>query len=440
MTHDYTIFLHSFNGVLNGLKLYPSQHPASQRLHDTLWQNLQQRLQHSSSLKIGLIDDTLFINDHLFTDKNNPAAQSLATLFNRQQIRGIEIFPELLPNQMQEFVELLSTGKLRGELFDHQLDERGISAIRYADAEERSEGSPARQAYDSALKTIAHISQQIEAGEVPQTARVINAVEKMARQMLKTPYAMLALSMIKDYDNYTFTHSVNVAVIALTLGRACQLDPDTLNVLGVGSLLHDLGKLKIHPEIIKKPGKLSPDEYQCIKSHPELGAEIARQMSDIDPQVINIILGHHVHHDRKGYPANLPAAQLTALVEMTTIADTYDAITSLRAYRRPSSPLQAIAIMNKLAGSQLHPGYMERFRDALGTFPVGSLVRLVSNEVGLIVNMDALDLEKSTVRIVRDRDGRTLSEPYDVELAESSRNIISEVDPLRHNIDISQLM
>jgi putative nucleotidyltransferase with HDIG domain len=440
MQHDeLSLFLHAFNGIINGLKLYPPQHPANARFHTNLWQALQDVFADDSTVKIGIVDDTLYINDQLFAD-NPPAAKALLKLLDEYHIHGMEIFPELDALQLQTFVEMFNGGELNGELFDHQLDRVGIYAIRYAEAERDQEGSPARKAYDHAMKTISHICDDIQAGKVPQTGQVVNAVEKIARQMIKTPYAMLALSMLKDYDNYTFTHSVNVSVIALTLGRACQLDNETLQVLGVGSLLHDLGKLKIEPEIIKKPGKLSSTEYEMIKRHPELGAEIAAQMTDIDPRIISMILGHHLHYDRSGYPQGKLEEPLSPLVDMTTIADTFDAITSLRAYRRPSSPLQAVAIMNKLSGSHLHPEFMEQFRHALGEFPVGSLVRLVSNEIGLIVDMDALNLDKSTIRIVRDRHGKAVDTPYDLLLEQSSEAIASEVDPLRLNIDISTLM
>ena len=421
------------------MKLYPPQHPANNRFHDNLWQALQQVFDDTKTLKIGIVDDTLYIDNHLFAD-NPPPAQGLLKLLLTHQIYGLEIFPEVTETELQTFVEMLHGGQLNGELFDHQLDQVGIYAIRYANTAQDKEGSPARKAYDHALKTISILCNDIQDGRTPQTGPVVTSVEKMARQMVKTPYAMLALSMLKDYDDYTFTHSVNVSVIALTLGRACQLDNDTLRVLGVGSLLHDLGKLKIAPSIIKKPGKLSSQEYETIKKHPELGAEIASQMSDIDPRIISIILGHHIRYDRSGYPQGKVSEPISSLVDMTTIADTFDAITTLRAYRRPSSPLQAVAIMDKLSGSHLHPTYMDRFRLTLGEFPVGSLVRLVSNEIGLIVDMDTLNLNKSTIRIIRDRQGNAVEMPYDLQLEKSNEAIAGEVDPLRLNIDIATLM
>lgn len=440
MFHDeLSQFLQALNGILNGLKLYPPQHPANNRFHDNLWQAIQQVLEDIKSLKIGIVDDTLYIGDHLFAD-NPPPAQGLLKLLQAHQIYGLEIFPEVAESELQTFVEMLYAGQLNGELFDHQLDQVGIYAIRYANAGEGKEGSPARKVYDHAVKTLSSLCDDIQLGRIPPTGPVVTTVDKMARQMVKTPYAMLALSMLKDYDDYTFSHSVNVSVIALTLGRACQLDNDTLQILGVGSLLHDLGKLKIAPNIIRKPGKLSSQEYEIIKKHPELGAEIASQMSDIDPRIISMILGHHIGYDRNGYPQGRISEPVSPLVDMTTIADTFDAITTLRAYRRPSSPLQAVAIMDNLSGGHLHPDYMEQFRLALGKFPVGSLVRLVSNEIGLIVDMDALNLDKSTIRIIRDHQGNEVETPYDLQLEKSNEAIAGEVDPLRLNIDITTLM
>jgi putative nucleotidyltransferase with HDIG domain len=246
--------------------------------------------------------------------------------------------------------------------------------------------------------------------------------------------------MIKDYDNYTYTHSVNVPVIALAIGRMCQLDNDTLQVLGVGTLLHDLGKLKIDPALIKKPGRLTPAEFLQIKLHPEFGARIAEQMDDIDPRIKDIILGHHQQYDHTGYPDNLTKFVSPELVDISTVADTYDAITSLRVYHRPKTPREAITIMNGLAGTQLNPHYMQALEHTLGAFPVGSLVRLFNNEIGLVVNMDANNTDSSTIRIVKDSGGNSISDPYDMVLSNSNQEIVGEVDPLVHNVDVSKTL
>ena len=152
MFHDeLSRFLQALNGILNGLKLYPPMHPANSRFHDNLWQAVQEVFEDSRSLKIGIIDDTLYIDDHLFAN-NPPPAQGLLKLLQTYQIYGLEIFPEVTESELQTFVEMLYGGQLNGELFDHQLDQVGIYAIRYANASEDKEGSPARKVYDHCHK------------------------------------------------------------------------------------------------------------------------------------------------------------------------------------------------------------------------------------------------------------------------------------------------
>ncbi|MEA3465795.1 MAG: HD-GYP domain-containing protein [Thermodesulfobacteriota bacterium] len=436
-----TQFLHAFSGILNGLRLYPPQHPAILTLHKTLWDSLQNLLmQCQQKITFGVIDETLFIGNQLYTD-GTPAAETLAKQLEQLQIEGIEITTGLQHEQLRDFIELFNQGKLRGQTFDETLNQKGISNIRHIQRDGGdSAGNMARKTYDHAKNIIQEVSRDVRNGQVPRTEQVVTSVDKMVRQIVKTPYAMLALNMIKDYDDYTYAHSVNVSVLALTIGRSCQLDAESLNILGMGSLLHDLGKLKIAPYIIKKPGRLTPPEYEEVKLHPELGAKIAQEMDDIDPRAIDIILSHHLHYDRCGYPSTALAKIHSELVDIATVADTYDAMTTLRAYHRPRTPRQAINIMQRLSGSQLHPHYLKHLEQTLGPFPVGSLVRLVSNEIGLIVDMDPLNRENSTIRIVKNKAGNNIDTPYDHQLSNSSHTIAGEVDPLTHNINISSLL
>jgi len=438
----YTLLLHAFNGALNGLKLYPSQHPACIKLTQALWDQLQQILQQQSTVTIGIIDDTLHIDDHLYS-YGNAAADHLAERFINLNLEGVEFSLGLQQQQLQKFVELFSEGKLQSETFDTTLQQDHISHIRQIHRDSQSANSnAAKNAYNKAISAVQEISNEIRNGQIPKSEKMIASVDNMIQQMIKTPYTLLALNMIKDYDDYTYGHSVNVSVIALTIGRVHQLDMESLSILGIGSLLHDLGKLKIDPKIIKKAGRLTPTEYEEIKQHPELGAQIAREMDNIDPRAIDIILGHHLHYNNKGYPRNALTSlgTDTTLTDITTVADTYDAITTLRAYRHPSTPRQAIEIMKRLSGAELNPHYFKLLEKTLGSFPVGSLVRLVNNEIGLIVDMDALNLENSTIRIIKDEKGRNIDTPYDLQLTNSSKNIAGEVDPFSHNIDLKTLL
>ena len=260
----------------------------------------------------------------------------------------------------------------------------------------------------------------------------------MAQLTMTEPHAMLALSMLKDYDNYTFTHSVNVSVLALAVGRACKLTEEQLKTLGLGGLLHDLGKLRVDVNIITKPGRLTDAEFEEIKEHPGFGAEIIKEMEGVTAEVMQIVHGHHLRYDRTGYPSDVAGETVSPLVEMTAIADAYDAMTTLRSYQRPFTPRKAIARLKDVAGSSLHPDFVTRFIESLGPYPVGSLVRLDSNEIGLVTKVEAQDTSLADIKIIYDPAGTMLDEPYMIQIRpDQPRKIVAEVDPQTKGIDVT---
>jgi putative nucleotidyltransferase with HDIG domain len=283
------------------------------------------------------------------------------------------------------------------------------------------------------------IFQDVRLGKIPSSAEALNVVKSMAELTLSDPHALFALSMLKDYDNYTFTHSVNVSVIALAVGRSCGLTEEQLRILGFGSLLHDLGKLKIDVGIITKPGRLTDEEFEEIKRHPRTGADIVERMEGVTPEVVDIVLGHHFRYDRSGYPADLSAKKLSSMTFMAAIADTYDAVTTLRSYQRPMTPRNAIRRLRELTGTVLHPQFTENFIASLGTYPVGSLVRLDSNEIGLVVWVDTRDPDSVRLKILFDENGGRLADPLRLNLiGKDARRIVGEVDPFLKGVDITE--
>jgi HD-GYP domain-containing protein (c-di-GMP phosphodiesterase class II) len=232
---------------------------------------------------------------------------------------------------------------------------------------------------------------------------------------------------------------VNVSVIALAVGRSCGLTEEQLRILGFGSLLHDLGKLKIDVGIITKPGRLTDEEFEEIKRHPRTGADIVERMEGVTPEVVDIVLGHHFRYDRSGYPADLSAKKLSSMTFMAAIADTYDAVTTLRSYQRPMTPRNAIRRLRELTGTVLHPQFTENFIASLGTYPVGSLVRLDSNEIGLVVWVDTRDPDSVRLKILFDENGGRLADPLRLNLiGKDARRIVAEVDPFLKGVDVTE--
>lgn len=433
--HD---FLHSFSAYSRSLRLYPSQHPSCQNMAQRYWEALEELIQLQRHIKVGSLDDTLFINAQLF-DKSNSAAEGVLEILRSLEIEGFEIKRFIQQEQAQRFVELLHNGALSASEFETTLRQHGIDTIGLLNSKEAQRSNEqARKVYSGAIRAVAETCALIEHNQTPSGEKLFGAAENITRELTRAPYAFLALTMIKDYDDYTYCHSVNVSVLAIAIGRACNLSHHDNKTLGVGALMHDLGKLRIRTEIIKKPGPLSVAEFEEIKRHPELGAEIALQMDDISPEIIDIIRGHHLHYDRSGYPNIQLNSSSYPFVDIASVADTYDALTTLRAYRHPSSPGTALQRLQQIAGTQLNPEYVQALTRVLGNYPVGSLVRLVSNEIGLIVDGDIEDMERGTIRILRDPSGHALENPILQELDHKSQRIAGEVDPMLLNININE--
>jgi HD-GYP domain-containing protein (c-di-GMP phosphodiesterase class II) len=165
-------------------------------------------------------------------------------------------------------------------------------------------------------------------------------------------------------------------------------------------------------------------------------------MEGVTPEVIDIVLGHHLRYDRGGYPADAKGHVVSPLIDMAAIADTYDAITTLRSYQRPSTPRKAVTRLREIvAAGGLHPQLVEQFVASLGTYPVGSLVRLDTGEIGLVVWVDTRDPDSVRVKILFDQNGTQLVEPRRIDLlGAESRRIIAEVDPFAKGIEVTDYL
>ncbi len=424
--------------AIKGLRLYAVDHPATAKQVETLQNGLFGLLQHKKMIKMGVLEGTLFVEDHLFMQEF-PAAAEIAKLLETHELIGFEFMAGLSANEIQALLHLLHSGGGKGQDFADSLASQGIKKIRAIAAEdEDDDDQQPRKVYRKALKVVDQLFQDVRMGEIPSSAEAINVVKSMAQMTMTEPHAMMALSMLKDYDNYTFTHSVNVSVIALAVGRACNLTEEQLKTLGLGGLLHDLGKLRIDVDIITKPGRLTDAEFDTIKEHPGFGADIVREMEDVTPEVMQIVIGHHLRYDRSGYPANAIGDDISPLVDMTAIADSYDAMTTLRSYQRPFTPRKAIARIKEISGSSLHPEFVMHFVDSLGAYPVGSLVRLDNNEIGLVTKVDTHDTSLVDIKVIFDPAGTLLEEPFVMQLRPNQpRRIVAEVDPQTKGIDVT---
>jgi putative nucleotidyltransferase with HDIG domain len=440
-----------FSGAVKGIAFYPASHPAIRQPLIELHKILTVALEGNEQVSWGLIDGIMFFGDHLFISPSTAVAD-LTNRMIEKEISRIVAKSSVSFAELESFIKLFSSKGVGFEALSRQMADAGITGIRLIhqgdegfdkELESDPEGNHVVM-YNKALSAIRTICLDIELGRIPNSAPLITVVDQMAEITLQEPWALLGLTMIKDYDDYTFNHCVNVGVLSMALGSSLGLDALSVRDLGIAGQLHDIGKTMIPKSILNKPGKLSSAEFDEMKRHPELGAKIIREMEGLTPLISSVVLGHHLHHDRSGYPEWASKLPFNHLVDIICIADTYDAITTLRVYQHPVNPKSALHEMLKLSNTILDGALFERFVKMMGNYPVGTLVRLDTNEVAMVYRPNPLDENAPLVNILIDGDGKRLRVPREQALVGSDGSyyarIVAVVDPLLKNIDIGRLI
>jgi len=248
----------------------------------------------------------------------------------------------------------------------------------------------ARQCYFFALDSIKEVAQKISSQKKAGVRKSIRVIQNMVDLVMEDEKIALGLSTIRDYDDYTFTHSINVATLSMCLGRRIGISRTSLNRIGICGLFHDLGKLDVPIEIIQKPGKLSESEFEEIKKHTIYSVtQIIRLQADRDLKSTILLapFEHHLKYDLSGYPKTNRKKPVGLFSRILTITDVFDAITSPRIYRHSVfSPDQALGSMLGGAGTDFDPILLKVFINMLGVYPIGSLLELDTGELALVMD------------------------------------------------------
>ncbi|MBS63008.1 HD-GYP domain-containing protein [Salinisphaera sp.] len=248
----------------------------------------------------------------------------------------------------------------------------------------RQELPVARKIHDNARGLIRTIHEEISENRRPDTAAVAEVVEQMMDSVARHPDALVWFSNLKSRDEYTAIHSLNVCMQAVALATFVGNDERAIKEMGVGALLHDVGKIKVPLAILNKPGKLTPSEYEQIKKHPQYGVEILEKASGLTQASLDIVRDHHERLNGRGYPRGLRGAQISYYTQIVAIADVYDAMTTDRVYQQGRTPAQALELMASFEGD-FNDELLRQFTDYHGEYPIGTLVELNTGEVGLVI-------------------------------------------------------
>ena len=311
------------------------------------------------------------------------------------------------------------------------------SAIPFAE-----ELPAARQVYKAAKLIIQQAMDDVRMGRALNMEAVSEVVGRMADSILRNPDALTSLTRLKQFDEYTFFHSVNTSALALSVGRHLRYARAPLLQLGTGMLLHDIGKTQIPIELLNKPGRYEADEFEIMKQHVLRGAEILSSFTGLTDMFLKPTLEHHERVDGTGYPHKRSKQDLSQFGLIAAIVDIYDAVTSDRCYHKGKTPHDTFQLLYRL-GTQCHVDgvLVQQFVQVVGVYPVGSCVSLNTGEAAIVKQFNHHVPLEPLVVLVTDETGRHRSTPLDLDLAAQSRQpkqkIASILDPINVGINPS---
>ena len=274
-----------------------------------------------------------------------------------------------------------------------------------------------------AVQTIESTFAQIHINDKLQNSIVVEKAAVRFTQLIRSIMDDLRsneelLSLLADvyvYDNYIFSHSLNVALYSLALGMELKLNEKQLETLGMGAILHDVGKMLIPFEILGKAGKLTEEEYELVKKHPEYGFQLLKKIHTVSLHVAHCAYQHHERLDGSGYPRGLKDNEIHDLGKIIAVADVFDAVTSNRVYRSAMLPHEGLEILYAGAGTQFEIPIVEAFRRAVAIYPNGLSVVLNDGRKGVVSSQNIGIGDRPIIRIIEEVD-QPLQEPYEVDL------------------------
>ena len=293
----------------------------------------------------------------------------------------------------------------------------------------KDELKKAREIKKEAKKTVHSIMDDVRFGKQIETVKVENVVSQMIESIFRNQDALLSMGRLKKADEYTYMHSMSVGVLMIAFGKHLGIDKETLTMVGVGAMMHDIGKMHVPQELLVSETKLDDYEYEIMKKHVVHSREILEKTEGISPKSIQIAAQHHERIDGSGYPGGLKGDEISTLGKAAAIADVYDAMTSKRNYQRRYDPTEVLRKLFEWSEHYYDKKMVQQFIRCVGIYPVGTLVRLESGMLAVVLKHGEENLLHPTVKIIYNSIKNRYVKPSIIDLSENGKDTIVSHEP-----------
>lgn len=434
------------SGVRNST-LYAADHPLVARNLTGLVAVLAALHQQQPSIAVGIVGNDLVVAD---TPMHRVSA-TMTELIRKLKDNKVERIAFERGVTQDQLVTLMANlarlGSKAGDA-DKDLSTPHIKVGRLKSDDNKKQDGPRdmaaiRQMYSNAVQVAEVVYHSAEAEGVPDAPAALQTVDGLADAVTQNRTALMALTAMRNYDNYTFTHMVNVSILAMAQARALGIDGKLLREFGMSALMHDIGKVRTPKEILNKPGKLTDDEFVIMRRHTVDGAEILRRTREMPILAPIVAFEHHLRLDGSGYPFTVQRDSMNLGSMLCAISDVYDAMRSQRAYQQAHPTDRIIAVLKRNEGAQLDQNLVRRFGQLLGIYPPGNLVKLSTGEVAVVLRVHAPDPHRPRVRVLFTADAKRLELPFERNLWEVQpdhsetdlQSVVAPVDAADYQID-----
>jgi HD-GYP domain-containing protein (c-di-GMP phosphodiesterase class II) len=459
------VFILALYGALRAVRLYPVENAAVQKALDEVARAAADIYDHEHELELRAAGEFIFINaTRLRLDLANYASFSyLLSLCRAADVGTVRLRAAAAPRDWLVLLSVLqspargSAEAARLAAAERRLADAGITAFELG-PEQPNEDDPgareelkaaAKRTYAQSVAATREVMNSVRLGRPPNLKRIKRAVQSIVDQILNDETSLVGLTTLRDYDEYTFTHSVNVCIFSIALGRRLGLTKLQLYDLGLAAVFHDVGKSRVPAEVTNKTGGLDDAEWRMMASHPWMGVLAMFQMrgqQELPYRAMVVAYEHHMKIDLTGYPRPVRPREMSIFSKIVAVADSFDAATTRRSYQaEPWTPAMVLKEMRDNVKRGMDPVIVKSFINLTGIYPVGTLVVLDTHEMGVVHSPSAVPdaLSRPVVHLVSDAWGQIVDLGTLIDLGARDdtgsylRTIIKTADPTRHGIRVS---